>query len=100
VFPSVVPHFARPVIEAGAMAKPVVASDLGGPRELVRHDETGLLIPPNDPRKLAEAIIAILSDPARAQAMGVAGYRRARELFDARKNAVRTFSIYEELIGI
>ncbi|HJO34326.1 MAG TPA: glycosyltransferase family 4 protein [Anaerolineales bacterium] len=99
VFPSVVPHFARPVIEAGAMAKPVVASDLGGPRELVRHDENGLLIPPNDPRKLAEAIIAILSEPARAQAMGEAGCRRARELFDARKSAARTFSIYEELIG-
>jgi glycosyltransferase involved in cell wall biosynthesis len=66
---------------------------------LVRHDETGLLIPPNDPRKLAEAIIAILSDSARAQAMGEAGYRRAREFFDVRENAARTLSIYEELIG-
>jgi glycosyltransferase involved in cell wall biosynthesis len=100
VFPSIVPHFARPVIEAGAMAKPVVASDLGGPRELVRHDETGLLIPSNDPHMLADAIIVILSDSARAQAMGEAGYRLARELFDARKNAARTFSIYEELIDI
>jgi len=65
----------------------------------VRHDETGLLIPPNNPQKLAEAIIAILSDPARARAMCVAGYRRACELFDAQKNAARTFAIYEELIG-
>ena len=98
VFPSIVPHFARPVIEAAAMAKPVVASDLGGPRELVRHNETGLLIPSNDPQILADAIIVILSDSARAQAMGEAGYWLARELFDARKNAARTFSIYEELI--
>ena len=97
VFPSVVPHFARPVIEAGAMAKPVVASDLGGPRELVRHDETGLLIPSNDPHILADAIIGILSDEARAQAMGEAGYQLALKLFDARNNAARTFSIYEEL---
>ncbi len=98
VFPSVVPHFARPVIEAGAMAKPVVASDLGCLRELVRHEENGLLIPPNDPQMLADAIIAILSDPERAEAMGEGGYRRARELFDAGKNAARTFAIYQELI--
>lgn len=99
VFPSIVPHYARPVIEAGAMAKPVIASDLGGPRELVCHDETGLLIPPNDPQMLAAAIIAILSDPKLAYSMGENGYRRARELFNARKNAARTFSIYEELLG-
>ena len=98
VFPSIVPHFARPVIEAAAMAKPVVASDLDGPRELVRHDETGLLIPSNDPHILADAIIGILSDEARAQAMGEAGYQLALKLFDARNNAARTFSIYEELI--
>ncbi len=98
VFPSIVPHFARPVIEAGAMAKPVVASDLGGPRELVCHHKTGLLIPSNNPQMLADAIITILSDPVLAQTMSEAGYRRARELFDARSNAMRTFSIYEELI--
>ena len=98
VFPSVVPHFARPVIEAGAMAKPVVASDIGCLPELVRHEENGLLIPPNDHRKLADAIITILSDPERAAAMGEGGYRRARELFDAGNNAARTFAVYQELL--
>lgn len=98
VFPSTVPHFARPIIEAAAMAKPVVASDLGGPRELVVPGETGLLAPPDDPSALASAIVRVLRDPALAQVMGEAGYCRARELFDARKNAARTFQVYEEIV--
>lgn len=99
VFPSVVPHFARPIIEAGAMAKPVVASRLGGPLELVQEGVTGLLVPPDDPAALAEAIIATLKDPARARAMGEAGYAQAREKFDAAANARKTFAVYDEIFG-
>lgn len=99
VFPSTVPHFARPVAEAGAMARPVVASDLGGPREIVQHGETGLLVPPRDPAALADALLAILSDRDRARAMGEAGYRQARRLFDARINAPATIALYDELLN-
>ena len=99
VFPSVVPHFARPIIEAGAMAKPVVASRLGGPLELVVEGKTGVLVAPNDSAALADAIVELLRDPERAAAMGEAGYVRARECFDAAKNAHATFALYEELLG-
>ncbi|HLV45205.1 MAG TPA: glycosyltransferase family 4 protein, partial [Aggregatilineales bacterium] len=78
VFPSSVAHFARPIIEAAAMGVPAVASDLGGPRELVVEGETGLLVPHGDPAALAEALAALLADPARAAAMGEAAYQRAR----------------------
>lgn len=98
-FPSVVPHFARPIIEAGAMAKPVVASNLGGPDELVVDGETGLLVPHDDPQALANAMVEILSHPEDAQAMGQAGYERARRLYSAETNAARTFAVYEELLG-
>ena len=99
VFPSIVPHSARPIIESEAMGKPVVASNLGGPMELVVHKETGLLVPPNDPQALAEAIESILSNPEKAQQMGEAGYRRARQLFDAEKNVKKTFDVYERLFS-
>jgi len=99
VFPSTVPHFARPIIEAGAMSKPVVASNLGGPDELVVQGETGLLVPHNDPSALSEAIVEILSRPEKAQSMGNAGYERARRLYDAQVNAAQTFAIYKELLG-
>jgi glycosyltransferase involved in cell wall biosynthesis len=98
-FPSTVPHFARPVIEAGAMARPVVASRLGGPLELVEDGVTGLLVPPGDPAALAAAIAPLLDDPERAARLGEAGYRRARADFDAGANARRTFAVYEELLG-
>jgi glycosyltransferase involved in cell wall biosynthesis len=48
--------FGRVVIEAQAMGRPVIASDLGGPVETVRHGETGWRVPPNDPAALASAI--------------------------------------------
>lgn len=100
VFPSVVPHFARPLIEAAAMGKPAVASDLGGPRELLVNGETGLLVPPGDEQALAEAIVAILSDPARAAAMGRAAYTFADAHFNARKNAAATIAVYGELLAV
>lgn len=98
-FPSVVPHFARPIIEAGAMAKPVVASNLGGPDELVVHGETGLLVPHSDPEALAEAIVEIMAQPKKAQVVGEAGYERARRLYNAETNAAQTFAVYKELLG-
>ncbi len=97
VFPSVVPHFARPVIEAAAMAKPVVASDLGGVRELVIRNETAILVPPNHPSALAQAVIELLQDPSRAYRLGQQGYALAKEKFDAAKNAKVTFAVYESI---
>ena len=98
-FPSVVPHFARPILEAGAMAKPVVASDLDGPNEMTRPGKNGLLVPPNDLAALAEALIGILTDPDRAREMGRIGRQRARERYSAERNVRDTLAIYEELLG-
>jgi glycosyltransferase involved in cell wall biosynthesis len=100
VFPSIVPHFARPIIEAAAMGKPAVASDLGGPRELIRHGETGLLVPSGNPKLLAEALASMLNDPQRRHLMGEAAYQRAGRLFEARTNAAATVAVYEELLRI
>lgn len=98
VFPSTVPHFARPIIEAAAMGVPAVASDLGGPRELIRHGETGLLVPPQDAAALAEALIRLLRDAAWARTLGEAAYEQARRLFDAQINAAATIALYDEIL--
>jgi glycosyltransferase involved in cell wall biosynthesis len=59
--------------QALAMMRPVVATDAGSTRELIVHEQTGLLVPPNDPAALAAAIDRFLSDPALAQRCGERG---------------------------
>jgi len=98
VFPSSVAHFARPILEAAAMARPSVASDLGGPRELIVHEETGCFVPANDPQALAQALITMLTHPQLAREMGEAAFQRARRLFDAEVNAAATVAVYDELL--
>jgi len=72
-------------IEAMSCGVPVVAVAQGGPMELCVHGETAILVPPNDPRAIADAVVSLLNDPARARAMGVAGRRRVEKLFDRRQ---------------
>ena len=98
VFPSTAPHFARPVIEASAMAKPVVGSNIGGVNELIDEGKTGLLIPPCNPSALSDAICRILEDPVLAQKMGEEGYEMARQRFCAEKNIMKAQEIYERLL--
>lgn len=95
VFPSVAPHFARPIIEAGAMGRPVVGSDIGGVRELVVAGQTGLLVPPGDPAALSAAISAILVDSAKGSQMGKAGREQARRRFNLKTNIAALVGIYK-----
>jgi glycosyltransferase involved in cell wall biosynthesis len=98
VFPSTLPHFARPVIEAGAMAKPVVASRLGGVEELVDDGRTGLLVPPGDAEALGAAIARVLRDPELARRMGEAGYADSLRKYARGPNLERLLAVYEAVL--
>ncbi len=76
VFPYLMIYQSGALQVAYSFGKPVVATDVGGLSEAVRHNETGLLVPPRDSAKLGEALIALLQDEPRARQMGA----RAREL--------------------
>jgi phosphatidyl-myo-inositol dimannoside synthase len=65
-------------LEAGAYGKPVVAGNVGGALDAVVDGETGLLVDPNDPVALADAIVGLLIDGELARRMGAAGAERAR----------------------
>jgi glycosyltransferase involved in cell wall biosynthesis len=81
------------LLEAMAAKLPVVATDVGGNREVVIPEETGLLVPAGDPAALAEAMIAILTDPARARRLGEGGLVRVTRDF----SIARTVAAYEEI---
>ena len=65
--------------EAHAHGKPVVAGRSGGVTDAVLHEETGLLVPPGNPEKLAEALARILEDSALAERLGSAGRKRVED---------------------
>jgi len=86
------------IMEAMAAARPVVASDVGGNRELIVDGKTGLVVPPRDASALAQAILSLLQDPPRAGAMGLAGRERMQREFTMDAAAQRTRQLYEELM--
>lgn len=90
--------FGRVAVEAMAMGRPVVATDHGGSRETVLHEETGLLVPPGDPAGLA-AGIERLSDPALRLQMGRAGKARARERFTTQAMTDAVLTVYREVLA-
>jgi glycosyltransferase involved in cell wall biosynthesis len=86
------------VLEAMSMELPVVATDVGGTGEVVRHGESGLLVPAKDPLPLAAAMIEILSDPIRGRAMGRLGRQIVIDGFSARSMVRQMETLYLSLL--
>jgi glycosyltransferase involved in cell wall biosynthesis len=86
------------ILEAMAAGRPVVATDVGGNRELVRHGETGLIVPPHDPDALASALAGLLTDPARCRRWGAAGAELARQRYSRRAMVEATVAVYESVL--
>ena len=99
VFPSLAPEgFGRPLIEAMAMARPVVATDVGPTREITGPD-SALLVSPGSPAHLGEALIALLKDERRRGEMGEAGRRRFLERFEMSPAVRRVEDVYDSLVA-
>jgi glycogen synthase len=98
VCPSVYEPFGIINLEAMACETPVVASAVGGIQEVVVPGETGLLVPPADPRALAEAINKLLRDRRLARKMGKAGRLRVEKYFSWASIAKKTKDMYTEVI--
>jgi len=82
------------MLEAMAAGLAVVATDVPGHRDLVVPGETGLLVAPEDPAALADAIAALLTDPARRKSLGQAGRERVRQEFSLRAMVDATAAAY------
>ncbi|HET9062151.1 MAG TPA: glycosyltransferase family 4 protein [Candidatus Binatia bacterium] len=98
VNPSLSESFGRSLIEAMAFAVPVVATRVGGMPEIVEHGCEGLLVAPEDPRALAEAIVRVLTDPAGAAAMGRAGRKTVETRYTWDTIAARAINVYKETL--
>lgn len=98
--PSLKPEsFGRSVVEAGAMGRAVLASDLGGPAETVVHDQTGWLIAPGDIGAWTRALDKALATPSRDLArMGEAARVRVIARYDLAVTIEATFAVYRRLV--
>ncbi|MBD3258543.1 glycosyltransferase [candidate division GN15 bacterium] len=101
VMPSIMESesFGVAVLEAGACARPVIASRVGGVPEVVRDGETGLLVEPGDVRGLAQAIIGLAEDRGRCAAMGAAGHAFVREAYSWERSLDLMSEFYEDVIS-
>ena len=93
VFPSYYEGHPGALIEAMFAAKPILASDIPVHKETITHQETGLLVPINDPGAIAQGIIWLLEHPAQAKQMG----EQAREVALKRFHIDQIARQHEEL---
>ena len=86
-------------LEAMAHGRPVVATDVGGLRDLVVDGETGILVPARDPVALRAALERLLADPELRRRLGSAGRERARERFSWDAVTEATLAAYADAAG-
>jgi L-malate glycosyltransferase len=95
LLPSWEEPFGRALIEAMALEVPVIATDVGGPREILDDGREGLLLAPREPARWASAIERLVEDPELAARMGRAGRERVHEQFTTERHARATLDVYE-----
>lgn len=89
----------KSLIEAAAAGRPIVTTDTPGCREIVRHGENGLLVPPRDAAALADALRQLILDRSLRESMGKRGREIAEAEFSIEKVVQQTLAIYRELLS-
>jgi len=91
--------FGRVVIEGMAAGKPVVATAAGGVLDIIEDGVNGLLVPRQDSRAMAEAVVELLSDREKARRMGLAARRRVEEKFTVQRHVAAVQQVYDAVLG-
>jgi glycosyltransferase involved in cell wall biosynthesis len=99
VVPSVLEGFPMVTLEAMAMEKPIVATAIPGITEQITNGKEGLLVPPDEPVALANAILRIANDPYFAQELGRVARRRVESEFSIEQMVELTMKTYEKLLS-
>jgi sugar transferase (PEP-CTERM/EpsH1 system associated) len=99
LLPSLNEGISNTVLEAMASGLPVIATNVGGNPELVQPGVTGSLVPVGDAEALAEAVLALLDDPARRAQYGAAARERIAREFDWNRTVQAYLGVYDALLG-
>jgi len=99
ILPSRWEGLANVILEAHAARTPVVATDVEGTQEVIQTGVTGIVVPPEQPDLFAQAILDLLRDPEKRQALASAAYSRAGECFSVEQMAHSNHLLYEQFLG-
>jgi glycosyltransferase involved in cell wall biosynthesis len=97
VFPSLTDTLGQAVMESQASGTPVIVSDQGGPKEIVRQGETGVVVPGHDERAWVDAIVGLIDEGAKRHRMGEAAHRFMQN-FAFKKSFEHFWSVHEEVV--
>ncbi len=97
VLPSYREGLPKVLLEAAACARPVVATNVAGCREIVKDGINGFLVPPKDPASLSEAIAKLLENPSLRIRMGIRGREIVEKEFSVDRISQETLNLYNEL---
>lgn len=87
------------MLEAMALGRPVIASNVDGVDSVVHDNETGLLVPPSNSEALAQRMLELLRDPFRARRLADAARERVRRDFSVARMAQQTADVYRKVLG-
>ena len=96
--PSVLEGFPMITLEAMAMSKPIIATNIDGITEQITNEENGILVPPKDPDALAKAIIRVYDDKEIGRKMGLAARRKVEREFSVERMVAETEKVYMTLL--
>ena len=98
VAPSLMEGLNTSILDAMMLQRSVIGTTVGGIPEIIENEKTGLLVPPKDARKLADAILDLLANAEKAENLALAGHRKAMDKFTADRMIEGTIAVYENLL--
>jgi glycosyltransferase involved in cell wall biosynthesis len=90
--------FSNVILEGMAAGLAMIVTDVGGNTEAVIHNETGIVVPPRDPKAIGNAIITLARDPERRKRLGAAGRKRVEKEFSIERCVKAHLDLYEEML--
>ncbi len=98
VMPSRMESFGVSALEAAAVGRAVIASEVGGIPEVVQQNKTGILVPPEDPAALADAIERLVKNRSELEQMGKAGYEMVKAQYNWERSLDKMSELYERVM--